>query len=59
MATSSFDRNVIIRKNNIKSLDEIVEKQYNKTVNLTQIRTIKLLKKDELKEYIGKGSSNE
>lgn len=59
MATSSFDRNVVIGKNNVKSLEKIIENQFNKTVNLSQVRTLKTVKRNELKNYISKGNSND
>ena len=54
MATSSFDKNVIINKNNQKSLIEIIDKQYDTKKSFSGIRKIEKLNKNEIKNMFNK-----
>ncbi len=51
MATSSFNRNVIINKDNIESLIDIVEDETPIKVDFKGVRKIELVRKEDLHKY--------
>lgn len=51
MATSSFDRNVIINKENYESLEKIIEDKSSVNVDFKSMRKIELVTKENIKLF--------